>query len=194
MLTFAISVGKNSLLVYRQLLLVLFDKVFDVDNAASLSVGCLRSHGDLANITILLLGAGDLECGIFNDLVCNGLLHEVDLTLPDQFHVDIGERNLKLLSLGISQAAKGPSRTSAVDALLHRGIDQKRVRFCAEVKVLCEGALTKPHCVDFHLKKVVLAFPDERDALELPKSVPLELSLLRCGAIRCTLCQHEVED
>ena len=90
----------------------------------------------------MLLGAGDLECGIFNDLVCNGLLHEVDLALANQFHVDVGKWDLKLLGLAISQSAESTSRTSAVYALLHRGVDQKRVRLRAEVEVLGKGAFT----------------------------------------------------
>ena len=108
--------------------------------------------------------------------------------------MDVGEGDLKLLGLAISQTAQCSRRASAVDALLHRGIDQKRVRLCTEVEVLGKWALAEPHCVHFHLQQVVLALPDERNALEFAKSVPLERGLLCCGAIRCALCQHEIED
>ena len=54
--------------------------------------------------------------------------------------MDVGEWDLKLLGLAISQSAESTSRTSAVDTLLHRGVDQKRVRLRTEVEVLGEGA------------------------------------------------------
>ena len=134
--------------------MILFDEALDIDDSTSRPVGCLWSHGNLIYITILtlVLGANDLQCGIFYYLVCNGLLHKVDFALTNQFHMHVSQRDLKLLGLAITQSAQCTRRTPTVYTLLHGRVDEKRVRLRAEVEVLGEGALTQPQCVSFHLE------------------------------------------
>ena len=49
-------------------------------------------------------------------------------------------------------------------------------------------------CVCFHLEQIVLALPDERDALELAESVPLLNLLVDPREAHVCLSEHEVED
>lgn len=46
---------------------------------------------------LVLLGFLDSLSGPFDDRISDGFLHEVDLTLSDQLHVRIGQRNEQFL-------------------------------------------------------------------------------------------------
>lgn len=142
----------------------------------------------------LLEALNPLGCTL-NDCVCNGFFHQVDLALPDQFHMRVGQRNLQLRLVVFSQAAKILSLVAARGGrrLLHRWEDEEGVAFGAEVEVLAEGADDQELSISFHLQKVVLLFPDEWDALELAQSVPLSYTL-RLRLLHSLLSQHKVEN
>ena len=78
--------------------------------------------------------------------------------------------------------------------MLGGGEDQEGVRLGAEVEVLGEGARDEEPRVRLHLQQVVLALPDERNALELTQRVPLLDLLVEPREAHVRLRQHEVED
>ena len=51
---------------------------------------------DIVLLRLDLLEALNPLGGTLDDGVCNGFLHQVDLALPDQFHMRVGQWNLQL--------------------------------------------------------------------------------------------------
>lgn len=81
--------------------------------------------------------------------------------------------------------------TWRIHTLLRRRKHKERIRLRTEVEVLGERTTDEERGVTFHLKEVVLLFPDEGDALKFTEGVPLGLRRhLTCLPLR----QHEVED
>ena len=124
---------------------------------------------------VILLGANlikwfDSLSGSFNDRIRNGFLHEVDLALSYQFHMSVRQWDRQLLCIGLPQATQSLCLVGAwcARAWLHWRENEKRVAFCAEIKVFAEWAHDQELCIWLHLQQVVLLLPHKRNALELP--------------------------
>lgn len=128
---------------------------------------------------------GERLVGLFDDGLCHCLFHEVDLTLTDQLHVGVSQRNQNFLLL----LARCPPPTTAGHAaqLLRRGKDEEGVRLHTEVKVLCKAGCQQEMCVCFQLEQVVLRLPYKRHQFEFSQ-------VLLAGGGPVLLRRHKVEN
>ena len=176
-------------------LLLLVNIACDIHNTDPSVVVLFAALEHIVLLRLDLLEAFNPLGSALDDGVCNGFLHQVDLALPDQFHMRVGQRNLQLRLVVLSEAAQVLGLVAAWGGgrLLHRWKDQEGVAFGAEVEVLAEGADDQELSIRLHLQQVVLLFPHERDALEFAKGVSLS-NALRLRLLHSLLGQHEVED
>ena len=123
----------------------------------------------------------------FDDLIGHCLLHEVDLTLADDLHQLILERDHKLRrpapTLGLAHSslktfdplhATTLHRASLRRAVLDRWVNKERIILAAEPNVLCKVRVIEAYrSIRLHLEQIVLILPDKWDILELLDVVPL---------------------
>lgn len=77
-------------------LFLLVDITSDIHDADASIIVLFAAHENIVLLRLDLLEALNPLGGALDDGVCNGFLHQVDLALPDQFHMRVGQRNLQL--------------------------------------------------------------------------------------------------
>ena len=77
-------------------LFLLVDIASDIHDADASIIVLFAAHENIVLLRLDLLEALNPLGGALDDGVCNGFLHQVDLALPDQFHMRVGQRNLQL--------------------------------------------------------------------------------------------------
>ena len=168
-------------------------------------VGC--AHDAAWQVTESGLRVANLQLRRLDYLISDGLLHEVHLTLPDNLHQLILQRNsqfgfasseagwsdginleftLQLLEASSAAALRYKRRR----AHLHGRMNKERIILVAEVEVAREmRRVQHVRGVTLHFKQVVLVLPDERSVLEL-----LDVILVRSHLVVLISRQQEVID